>query len=692
MSSSNTNIQLTALDFNTIKSNFVTFLQGQNVLNSYDYSGSALSVLLDILAYNTQYNAFYLNMVANEMFLDSAIQRSSVVSHAKVLGYTPQSVIAPTAEINMNVYNVTASSLTLPKYTRFMSEAIDGVNYTFLTTNSTSVNTANNVASFNNIVLKQGVSSSISFTVASASNPNYIFEIPDPNIDTTTLLVTVQQSSSNTSYSVYTQASNYLTLTPTSTVYFLQEGASGNFQLVFGDNIIGQQLTDGNVINVSYLSSSGSAAAGANNFALMDTISGYSTVTINPVLQATSGGDKESIASIKFQAPKAFSAQNRAVSKNDYISILQQNNLGFSFQSVSVWGGELNNPPAYGQVFISLKPTGSYVLTQIQKQALINQVLLPVSVLTVVPNIVDPDYTYLKITASAYYIPSATTQTAAQLATGISNAITNFGNTTLNTFNSNLNVYGLMSAIQTYDNSIQSSDFKLNLQKKFYPNLTNSTTYTFNFNTPLQQGVLLSGVTSSPDISFRDPTNYNNTITGVYIEEVPSVTNGVDSISIINPGFGYQYAPTVTIYGDGTGATAHAILSGGSISSIVVDTPGTGYTNAVVTITPQAGDTTGVLGAGTVTLQGRYGTLRTYYYNASNVKTILNAAAGTIDYTAGIITLTAFNPLAIDNPLGQLVISVTPVSKNVSSTYNTILTIDPYDPTSIAVNMYTVGS
>jgi hypothetical protein len=692
MASSNTNIQLSELDFNAIKSNFVTFLQSQNVLKDYDYSGSALSVLLDLLAYNTQYNAFYLNMVGNEMFLDSAIQRGSVVSHAKLMGYTPKSVIAPTAEINMNIYGVGTSSLTLPKYTKFMSEAIDGVNYTFLTTTDTTVNTANNVASFQNIILKQAVASNYSFTVNSSTNPTYTFEITDPNIDTTTLLVSVQQSSSNTSYTVFTQASNYLTLTGTSNVYFLQEGITGNYQLVFGDSVLGKQLTDGNIINVSFLSSKGAAAAGANNFALMDTIGGYGTVTISPVLPASAGGNRESISSIKFQAPKAFSSQNRAVSKQDYITVVQQNSLGFSFDAVNVWGGEENTPPVYGQVFISLKPTGAYSLTDTQKQRLIEEVIKPVSVLTVVPTIVDPDYTYLSIVASVYYNPTQTTLTSQQLSTGINATISNFGNATLNSFNSTFNNYGLLSAIQTYDNSIITSDFDLFLQKKFYPNLSGPNTYNFYFNTPLQKGILLSGVNSSPDMSFRDPNNYSNTITGVYIEEVPATTNGIDTISLVNPGFGYQTTPTVTIYGDGTGATAHAVLSAGSIKSIVVDSAGSGYTSAIVVITNGTGDTKGTLGAAVANLQGRYGTLRTYYNNNQNIKTILNSNIGTIDYTLGVIKLYNFNPLGVNNPLGQLVIGVKPVSKNVSSTYNGIITIDPYDPSAITVNMITKTS
>jgi hypothetical protein len=689
MGTANSNIQLADLDFQNIKSNFIQYLQSQNILKDYDYAGSALSTLLDVLAYNTQYNAFYLNMVANEMFLDSAVQRSSVVSQAKLLDYTPKSVICPSATISMNVYGVTASSLTIPQYTQFLSESVDGVNYTFITNESTTVNTsANNVAVFSNLTLTQGTPSTYSFTVDSVTNPTYTFEIPDPQIDTTTLQVIVQQTSSNAAYQIYTLAQDYLVLNSTSTVYFLQEGISGNFQLVFGDGVLGQQLTDGNVITVNYLSSQGTASAGANNFSLMGTLSGYGNVVINPLSPASQGGDKESIASIKFQAPKAYSAQNRAVSKEDYITLIQQNQLGYSFDAVNVWGGEENNPPVYGQVFVSMKPTGAYSLTDTQKQRIINEVIAPVSVLTVQPTVVDPDYTYIKVTVNVLYNPTQTTSTSNQIQSAVIAAIQNFATSTLNTFNSTLNSYDMQTAIQNADQSIITSEFSIQLQKKFYPNLTTPTTYSLNFGVPLQRGILLSGINSSPALQFKDPTNPSNVIDGIYIEEVPVTTYGIDSIQLINPGFSYQSTPTVTIQGDGTGATAYAAINpNGQINSITVTNSGNNYTQATVTITPAIGDSSGQNGAATVTLQGQYGTLRSYYNTANNVKTIYSSNVGTVDYTNGIITLDSFSPLNVDNPLGQLIIGVNPTTTIISSTYNKIITVDPYDPLSVVVNV-----
>ena len=693
MAGANSNIQMTDLDFNTIKTNLKKYLQSQDTLKDYNYEGSALSTLLDVLAYNTQYNSYYLNMVANEMFLDTAIQRGSVVSQAKVLNYVPKSTVAPSATINLAVNDVTDASLTLPKFISFLSEAIDGVNYNFVTTDSKTVNVSAGTANFENITIKQGLPTTISYTVDSTTNPTYTFEIPETNVDTSSLSVTVQQSYSNNSSQVYNLASNFLTLTSDSTVYFLQESLNGTYEVIFGDGILGNKLVDGNVVKISYIVTQGSSAAGANNFVLMDSVSGYSNYTLSPLTSATSGSDKESIQSIKFQAPKSFASQGRAVSKNDYITAIQQNNLGFSFDAVNVWGGEENSPPVYGQVFVSLKPTGAYNLTETQKQRIIEDVIKPISVLTVTPTIVDPDYTYIKLNVDVVYDPNKTTQSSAQIEAGIKSAIQTFATNTLNTFNSSFNSYDLLNTIQSYSNSIVTSDFTLKLQKKFFPNLTTPTTYNLYYNTSLEAGRYLSGVSSSPGLKFRDPNNLAIEIDGIYIEEVPSSTNAVESISVLNPGFGYQITPTVTILGDGTGATAHAVLTGaGAISNIVVDSGGTGYTSAIAVITAADGDTTGQLGAAVVNLEGRYGTLRSYYNNTNQVKTIFNSNIGTIDYTQGIVTLNSFGPLDVDNPLGQLSITAVPTTTIVSSTYNRIITIDPYDPNAVTVTVTTKTS
>jgi len=687
MSNSNNQIQVANLDFTGIKKNFITYLQSQDTFKGYNFAGSALSTLLDVLAYNTQYNGMYLNLVANEMFLDSAVKRSSVVSHAKLLNYTPKSAIGPVAIVNVAFVGVSGSYYTIPQYTNFLSESVDGVNYNYVTTDSHSTQIANGNATFSNIGLKQGTLESYTFSVDTNTNPSCIFEIPDSQIDTSTLSVLVQQSSTNSSYQIYTSSTDYLSITPTDTVYFVQESTKGNYQIYFGDGILGAQLNSGNIVKINYISTSGSSGGGANNFSLMDNLAPFSSYTITPVQAASMGQDKETIDSIKFQAPKAFAAQGRAVSKNDYITAIQQNSLGIQFDAVSVWGGEENIPPAYGQVFVALKPKGAYDLTTTQKQMIVSQVLKPISVLTVEPTIVSPDYTYIQVTANVLFQQAQTTSTPSNIQDKVTSALYGYSTSKLNTFNSTFSSSDVLSTISSVDKAIITSDFTLNLQKKFYPNLSTPTTYKLYCGVGLKKGVVQSGVTSTPAIQVKDPSNPTNIIDSVFIEEVPAPTNGISSISILNPGFNYQLSPTLTILGDGTGATATATIINGSINKVKITNAGVGYTSAVVTVTPAAGDTTGVNGALLVSLDGQYGTLRTYYNNAQNAKTVLNSNIGTIDYINGIITLNNFSPVNVDNALGQLTITVTPITTIISSSYNKIITIDPFDAGAVSVSV-----
>jgi hypothetical protein len=483
-------------------------------------------------------------------------------------------------------------------------------------------------------------------------------------------------------------ADNYLSLDGTSTVYFLQEGIDGNYEVYFGNGILGKQLTDGNIVNINYLTSSGTAAASANSFVAMDTIGGYSNITVNSIEPATQGSLKESISSIKFHAPKAFATQKRAVTKEDYIAAIQNNNLGYSFDAVNVWGGEENDPPVYGQVMISIKPTDAYNITQTQKQRLTLDVIKPISMMTVVPTFVDPDYTYTQITANVLYDPKKTNLSASQLQSAIKTAIFNYGQSTLDSFNSSFSAFGFNEAIKNVNGSIITNEISLKLQKKFYPVVGQSASYTLNFGTQLERGLFQSGIISTPALQFRNPLNYSQTINNVYIEEVPSSTGGVESISVINPGYSYTSAPTVTIKGDGTGATAYATINtNGTLKEFVVTNAGTGYTNAIVEITNAIGDTTGQAGAGLVILEGRYGTLRTYYNNTENVKTVFNSNVGTVDYITGVVTLNALAIVGIDDPLGQLTISAKPTTTIISSEKNRILTIDPFDSSAIIVNV-----
>jgi hypothetical protein len=326
-------------------------------------------------------------------------------------------------------------------------------------------------------------------------------------------------------------------------------------------------------------------------------------------------------------------------------------------------------------------------LTETQKLKLINDVIKPISLMTVEPTIVDPDFTYIQITANVLYDAKKTSLSSAQIRDAVKTAINNYAKQTLNTFNSTFNSSEFNNVIKSVSNSILANEINIKLQKKFYPNLSTPTTYTLNYGVPLQKGMFLSGITSSPSVSYRNPLNLASTINNLYIEEVPSSSGGVESVTITNPGFGYQYPPVVSILGDGTGATAEAVLVNGAIKEINIKNKGSGYTSAIIKIVPQSNDLTGSLGAGLAILEGRYGTLRSFYNDTLNVKVVFNNNIGSVDYNLGKVILNSFNPLNVNNDLGQLTITANPTTTIISSSYNRIITVDEFDPNSIVVNV-----
>jgi len=683
MAAANSNIQITDLDFDSIKENLKTFLRSQDKFKDYDFEGSGLSVLLDVLAYNTHYNSYYLNMVANEMFMDTAVLRSSVISHAKLLNYTPRSSVSPSAVITLQVNNVPVSSLTLNKFTKFQSEAIDGVNYTFVTKEAITENTSANTVIFNDLEIYQGEPISLNFSYNSQSNPKQVFTLPDANIDTSTLEVRVQPSPTSISPVTYQLADDFSTKDGESRIYYLQESLTGEYEIYFGDGILGKKLDDGNVIQVSYLITNGISSFGANNFVLLDSI-GYPNVVINPKSPSSGGSEKEDIESIKYTAPKIYATQGRAVTTDDYIALLSSNKIGYNFDDVTAWSGAENTPPNFGQVFICAKPEGSYTLTQNQKERIINEVIKPNSVLTIQPVMVEPDYTYVQVIADVVYDQRTTSLSSQQMKELVKATIQNFGNITLNKFNSTFSMADLLVAIKNSNSSIISNDCSINVQKKFYPLTGQVDNYTLNYGVPVRRAIYKSGLYSDPSIQYYDSSSTLHE--EVYLEEIPFNSSGLQEIKIINPGFGYTKNPIVTITGDGSGATARALIKNGYIYDIVLDNPGSNYTQAIVTITAAPDDTTGVTGSAYAVLQGQFGRIRSYYF-VDGVKTILNENVGTIDYLNGIIDLVEFAPYEINDPFGKLTLTIPPETTIISSNKNRLLTIDPFDPNSIVVNV-----
>lgn len=490
-------LDISQLDFDEIKSNLKAFLQGQEEFTDYDFEGSGLSVLLDILAYNTHYNAYLANMLANEMFLDSAVKRSSAVSIAKHLGYTPNSTRSARAVVDVQVTNPTGEpdNLTLNARTAF-NTTINGNSYTFYNLTASSTVPVDNVYTFRNIELVEG--SLVNFSFVSANpGPDEKFELPDTNIDTTTLKVTVQTSASNTiteSYYLTTDTSN---VTSTSKVFFLEENPTGRYEIFFGDGIIGKKLTTGNIVKTEYLRSQGTVANTSNTIASTFTTSsvgGSSNVSISVNSNPSGGSDKDTLTDIKFNAPRVNAARNRAVTASDYEALIFANYTGA--ESVSVWGGEENDPPVYGKVFISLKPFEGFYISQSTKNSILQNILKNKKVLAITPEFVDPEYFYVNLTLYVTYDTSATTSTATDIETLIRNTITNYFSSDLQKFNKDFNKSKLTKLILESDTSVSSVLMTIKLQKRFVLNLNVENAFidenTINFENAIVPGTLSS--------------------------------------------------------------------------------------------------------------------------------------------------------------------------------------------------------
>lgn len=678
-------LRITELDFDTIKTNLKAFLKQQSEFSDYDFDGSGLNVLLDILAYNTHYNAYYLNMVANEAFLDTAILRSSVVSHAKTFGYTPYSVRSPIATINFtaNSVSATSSTLTIPAGFSFLSNQIDNKSYNFVVINDTTVTKANSQFLFEGLELYEGQLITYNFSYNELSNPKQVFVLPDANIDTTTIKVSVSPSSTNTSTTIYTRVDDVLDIAANSTVYFLQEGRTGQYEIYFGNDVIGKKLSDGSVVSVTYLVTNATAANKANNFVATGTLSDtlgetLSTFLITPVSAAAGGADRETVDEIKFSAPLQYATQNRLVTIKDYESYIKKNYP--SIDSLSVWGGEDEEPPIYGKVLISLKPKENYYLSSAEKQRIIDEIITPKSIISVDAEIRDPDYLYILLNNQVKYDPKKTTLTDVALSNSIRDAIISYKNTYLNKFKAIFAVSRLQDQIDNVDiNSITGSETTVRLQKRVVPELNTNANYTVRFGVPIKRGTLLNRLTST-EFEVFDNTNVRRT---AIIEEVPQSFTGISSIEITNAGYGYTTTPTVTITGDGTGATAEAIIEGGRIVSIHISNRGVDYTRAVVTITGGGGFS----GSAVAVVDSKVGTLRTIYYDASANRQIIDSSVGDINYDTGIITLNDLKILSISASDGLLRLTVESEDGVIESSRSTIITIDEADTSAIVTTV-----
>jgi len=477
-------LEVSDFDFDNIKANLKTFLRSQSEFQDYDFEGSGFSILLDTLAYNTHYLGFNANMLANEMYLDSADIRKNIVSLAKMLGYTPSSVRAPEANIDILVGDGTGSSITMTKGTAFTT-TVDGTTFQFINNADIVTTPVNGVYRFSDVDIYEGTLVTFRYTV-DTTDTDQKFIIPSSLADTSTLVVKVQTSSNDTTTNTYTLATGLATVQSTSKVYFLQEVEDGKFEIYFGDGVIGSALTNGNIIILEYIVTNVEAANGASTFTASTTISGFSNLTITTNSNAQGGTTAESKESVRFNAPLQYSAQNRAVTTSDYESLVQS--LYPNALSVSAWGGEDDETPIYGTVVIAIKAASGSTLTTATKQSIVTQ-LKKYNVASVRPVIVDPETTFILITSNVKYDEKLTTKTATTLKSDITSVLSNFNDNTLQKFDGVFRYSKVTSLIDDTDTSIISNITTIKIRKEFTPTLNSSTRYDIYFRNALYNPV-----------------------------------------------------------------------------------------------------------------------------------------------------------------------------------------------------------
>lgn len=475
----NSSINLIDLDFNSLKSSLKSYLSSQAKFQDYNFDGSNMSVLLDVLAYNTYLNTFYMNMVASEMFLDTAQLRDSIVSHAKELNYIPRSFRSAQANVNISITpSTTVTSVVIPAKTGFTSR-VGSNTFNFVTKESIAITTSNNGVYYaNSIPLYEGSYTTDTFVKNSAIE-NQRFILNNPTIDTTSIEVTVSENSGANVY-VYTQAFSLFGVVSNTNVFFVQPAENEQYEVVFGDDVSGRTPRNGAIIDITYRVCNGELPNGADTFINNSSIDGHSNVSITINTEATNGSVSESNTSIKFNAPRSFQAQERAITEGDYQTLLLREFP--EIQAISVFGGEKEDPPQYGKVFISVDITNSDGIPELNK-TIYNNYLKDKVPLGITTEIINPDFIYLNVSTNVNYNYNITTLSESQLSTKVQTAITNFNNEYLNDFNANFRYSNFVTAIDNADNSILNNDTVVNPYYLLQLSTNTDTGFSFSFNT-----------------------------------------------------------------------------------------------------------------------------------------------------------------------------------------------------------------
>lgn len=481
----NSSIVLTNLDFDAMKNTLRSYLRSQDRFQDYDFEGSNMSVLLDILSYNTYHNAFYLNMIGSEMFLDTAVLRDSVVSHAKELNYVPRSFKSAVATVDLQFTDtdLTRRSVTIPKGTSFTAR-VGANNFSFTTdqiivTNDSVVQGSNIVFTATDVQLYEGNYTTESFTINRLQNSRIVLN--NPNIDTSSISVTVIEDVGATALQ-YLRATSLFGLNAESKVFFVQGAVNGNYEIVFGDGVVGRIPKDNSVVVVEYRVSKGELPNGAFVFKNDGAIDELASVKVTTVQAATSGAVSESIDSIKYNAPRHFTTQERAITTEDYETLLK---LNFpEINNVAAYGGEEANPPQYGKVFVAVDLKNVDGLPDVKRDQFY-KFLKPRSPVAIDPVFVPTDYTYILCDSVVRYNVNITNLNVDDIRTRALSAILDYSSTNLNGFNKKMRYSKLMQAIDNAHPSIVSNELQVNVIKYYTPQLASPITFTLDYGIPV---------------------------------------------------------------------------------------------------------------------------------------------------------------------------------------------------------------
>lgn len=511
---------VTELDFDKIKDSLKSYLRTNPTYADWDFDGSGLNVLLDILAYNTHYNAMLAHFSLNETFLDSAQIRGNVVSHAKLLGYVPRSVTAPTVKLELVITPITGyneAEITVPRGTRFTT-SYNGTQYSFVTVNSvTAYKTIAGVFEFrdnlsgdssarnsNPVYAKEGKIKRMLYRVNDVI-ANQRYEIPDIDADTSTLRVRVKANEYSNDYTTYTLFSSLSGVTAETPIYFLQENSTGKYEIYFGDGIVGKKPITNNIVELEYVYTSGSVANGASEFEIADSVSGAGTTVITTLDAAYGGNERESIESIRYNAPITYVSQNRAVTTDDYKAIISRE-FG-SVDSIAVWGGENQIIPDFGKVFICVKPTGKTYLNDEEKKSIIGTILSGKNVVSVQPVIVDPEYTYIDLDVLFKYNPNLTDKSKVELQNVVRSTISTYAAQNLQKFDGVFRHSQLLKAIDSSNPSILNSSIRVFMTKYLTP-VSGITYYELLYSSPIYQTTSTESVISTDEFNIAGVTHY----------------------------------------------------------------------------------------------------------------------------------------------------------------------------------------